>query len=380
MNSKQRVRAAIGLEPVDYVPLGFYSVDYDTIERVIGRPTYVRDKIAVQVALWEGRRDEVAESLKKDTVEFYRKIDCADIIVLQKEAQLLPPKDYEPDPPEKIDDDKWKDRQGRIYQAVPEVNEIQCVHDPTPKRDYRVEDFDQPPAVTPPDPSIFEAVDYLLEHLGEERFVVSPSAGLTAITRFGDFETSMMMYALEPEVIHAANRQKVALQNALDEYYIRREADAVLLSQDMGTTKGPLISPQMFKELCLPYLKQRAEHVKQYLPQIVMHNCGNTVALMEMLIDCGIDCYQSLQTNAGMEIGRLKEMFGGRICFWGGVAVEILLTGTTGDVRQEVQQAMRRGAPGGGFILGPSHSICKGVPYDNFMAMLDEYVRVRDKF
>ena len=33
----------------------------------------------------------------------------------------------------------------------------------------------------------------------------------------------------------------------------------------------------------------------------------------------------------------------------------------------------------GGFILGPSHSIAKGTPYDNFMAVLDEYVRLRDK-
>ena len=28
MNSKERVRAAIAREPVDRVPLGFYSVDY----------------------------------------------------------------------------------------------------------------------------------------------------------------------------------------------------------------------------------------------------------------------------------------------------------------------------------------------------------------
>ena len=41
---------------------------------------------------------------------------------------------------------------------------------------------------------------------------------------------------------------------------------------------------------------------------------------------------------------------------------------------------MERGAPGGGFILGPSHSIAKGTKYENFMAMLDEYDRLKDKF
>ena len=38
------------------------------------------------------------------------------------------------------------------------------------------------------------------------------------------------------------------------------------------------------------------------------------------------------------------------------------------------------GAPGGGFILGPSHSIAKNTQYDNFLAMLDEFVSRRDKY
>ncbi len=81
MTSKERVQAAIARQPVDRVPMGFYAVDCDTIQRVIGRPTLVRNKVETQIALWEGRRDELVESIKKDTVEFYRKIDCADIIL-----------------------------------------------------------------------------------------------------------------------------------------------------------------------------------------------------------------------------------------------------------------------------------------------------------
>jgi hypothetical protein len=39
MNSKERVRAAIAKKPVDEIPLGFYAVDYDIVEKVIGRKT-----------------------------------------------------------------------------------------------------------------------------------------------------------------------------------------------------------------------------------------------------------------------------------------------------------------------------------------------------
>lgn len=379
MTGKERVQAAIARKPVDRVPLGFYAVDHDTVARVIGRPTFVRNKIAVQVALWEGRRDEVAEGLKRDVVEFYRKIDCADLL-LPKEAQLLPPKEYEPDPPRRIADDRWEDRKGRVYQAVPRANEIQCVYNPDPEPPrFSVADFEKPVRVTPPDPSVFEVFDHVLAELGDERYVAGPTAGVTGLTLLGGMEHGLMLYALDPDVVVAANRRSVTAQNLQDAHTIRPGAPGVLMEQDTAGTNGPLVSPQMFREMCLPYLKERVRHVKRLAPQVIFHNCGNNIPLMDMLIETGIDCYQSLQTTAGMEVGRLKAMFGDRLCFWGGVPVEALIAGTPGEVRQAVRTAMERGAPGGGFILGPSHSVAMNTKYENFMAMLDEYVRLRDK-
>jgi len=250
MNGKERVQAAIARQPVDRVPLGLYAVDYDTVERVIGHKTYVRNKIEIQLALWDGRRGEVAQSLKEDTVAFYRRIDCADVL-LPKEAQLLPPKDYEPDPPKRIADDKWEDREGRIYQTAPNANEIYCVHDPTlGTQDYTVEYFDDLPTdVVPPDPSVFEVFDHVFAELGQERYVAGTTGGITALTLLGGTERGLMMYALQPEVIAAANRHSVGIQNQLDQYYIRKGVPGVLMEQDMAGSNGPLVSPRTFREL-----------------------------------------------------------------------------------------------------------------------------------
>ncbi len=378
MNSKERVAAAIARRPVDRVPLGFYAVDHDTIARVIGRKTYVRDKVETEIALWQGRRDEVAESLKTDTVEFYRKIDCADI-VLPKEAHVLPPADYEPLGARQLEPNKWLTGDGRVFQAVPEVNEIRCIHEPQAQREYAVGDFadEAPPA--PPDPSCFEAVDHLLAQLGGERYVPS-LVPTTALVLLGGMENGLLLYALAPEVVRAAARQQANLQDALDEYNIRPGSAGVMFDHDMAGTNGPLISPRMFADMVLPHFRQRARHVKRFADQLILHNCGNNVPLMEMFIEAGVDCYQSLQTNAGMEVGRLKEMFGSRMCFWGGVGVEVLLMGEPADVRRQVRTALERGSPGGGFILGPSHSIAMNTKYENFMAMLDEFVKLRDRF
>ena len=382
MNSKERVRAAIAGEPVDKIPLGLYVVDCDTIEKVIGRKTYVRDKIGQRIAFWEGRRDEVVESCQKDTFEFFNKIDCVDLITF-KEGLLVPPKDYEPDPPKKIDDDTWKDRDGRIFQASRISNELVCVKDPTEKDidTFTPETFPVPDEsdIPPPDPSIFEVCDYIVKHLGKDRYIAGSSGGIAAFTLVGGQKTGLMMYALKPEVVQAANRRNVIVQNARDRYFIRPGQDGVLLEQDIGCTTSPLISPDQFRINCFPFLKERVEHIKQFGQQVILHNCGNNRPLMDMFIKAGIQAYQSLQTNAGMEIGSLQEKFGHGMVFWGGIALENLVQGTTEDIRKNVRESMTKGARARGFILGPSHSIAYGTKYDNFMAMLDEYQKLADR-
>ena len=396
MTSKERVREAVACRPVDRVPLGLYAVDHDTIEHVIGRPTYVRNQLAMQLALWEGRREELVEGWNADLTEFYRKVDCADVITSRDamlmpppgvvNSPLMPPPQGDPfTPPKKVGENEWRDAAGRVFKAVPEVNEIRCVLDPTAEaaaeRQWRVEDFEGPlPELTAPDPAVFEVLDHVIREFGGEKYIAGPSRGIVGLTLLGGFETGLMLYALQPEVVRAAHRRFAADWKRYDQYYLRDGVDAGLFDQDMAGTNAPYISPAMFRELCFPYMRQRVQEVKQRVPQVILHNCGHNIPLIEMFIAAGFDCYQSLQTTAGMEIGLLKERFGGRLCFWGGVPVETLISGTEAETRQAVRTALERGAPGGGLILGPSQSIAKNTKYENFMAMLDEFVRLRDKY
>ncbi|HDS74248.1 MAG TPA: hypothetical protein ENN56_01775, partial [Firmicutes bacterium] len=340
MNAKERVRATINRQPVDRIPLGFYCADCDTVERVIGRKTYVRNKIGIQLALWEGRRDEVVESLKADSVEFYQKIDTVDLLTY-KEAQTLPPKDYVPNPPKKIADDLWEDRNGRIYKASYLSNELVCVHDPN-KRDvdeFTPEMFPEPSEedLAPPDPSQFEAWDHFVSVFAKDRYIAGHSGGMVALTHVGGQESGLMMYVINPEVVHAASRRAVIIAEARDTQVIRPEQDGVLFDQDMAGTNGPMISPKLFREHCFPYMKQRVAHVKSLGQQILLHNCGDNRLLMPMFAEAGIECYQSLQTNAGMTLENLQRDFSDHIVFWGGLAVENLIEGTPEDVRRNVR-------------------------------------------
>ncbi len=54
MDSKERVRRALAHEPVDRVPIGFFAIDFDTVERILGHETYLRAKAKSQIAFGRG--------------------------------------------------------------------------------------------------------------------------------------------------------------------------------------------------------------------------------------------------------------------------------------------------------------------------------------
>ncbi|MCS7181359.1 MAG: uroporphyrinogen decarboxylase family protein, partial [bacterium] len=369
MTSKERIKRLIERKEIDKIPIGFYVVDYDIIEKVIGRPTYVRNKVKTQIALWEGRRKEVAESYKNDSVDFFKKINCIDILTF-KEAAFLPPKDYIPPKMIKIDEKTYKDENGGIYKISELTNEITCVYNPV-KQEVKIEDFTSDMFkfdknnIKKPDESIFEAFDYLIEKFKDEKFILGPCGGFIGITLIGGWEVGMMMYVLKPDVIQAANEVSLQYQNINDEYWIRKGQDGVLVENDMAGTKGPFISPESFRRYCFPYIKRRVENIKKHIPFVFLHNCGNNIPLMDMFIEAGIDVYQSLQTNAGMDIEFLSERFGEKIIFWGGISTEILINGTIDDVRKNVRKFIEKVKKKNlRIIFGPSHSIAYGTRYD----------------
>lgn len=381
MNSRQRVEACIRREPTDAVPLAFYAADHDTVSKVIGRPTFVRNKVGIQLALWDGRRDEVVESLKKDSVEFYQKIDLCDLLTWKAPA-LVPPKDYRPARVKKLDDSHYEDERGRVFMISWESNEIVCVKDPErDAKEWTPADFEKPVDITPPDPSIFEAYDYFVEKLGKSRYIAGHTAGLNAAVLLGGMERGLLAYAMQPDVARAAVNRLAEEQNRLDPFYCRRDLPGVLIEEDLCSTKGPMLSPAMYREFCLPAFKSRIANIKKTNgAQIIFHSCGNSRAILDQFIEAGVEVLQSIQAIPEMWVGDLKRDFGKDLILWGGVPVDELILGTPDSVRKAVRRAMEAAAPGGGFILGPSHSVAYGTKYENFMAMLDEFDKLRFKF
>jgi uroporphyrinogen decarboxylase len=109
-------------------------------------------------------------------------------------------------------------------------------------------------------------------------------------------------------------------------------------------------------------------------PRVLYHSCGAVTPMIDDLIEIGVDALNPVQVTAqGMEAAGLKEHFGDRISFWGGISTQgVLPFGTPGEVAREVRQTIDCMGKGGGYVLGSVHNLQNDVPIENMIAMFDE--------
>jgi uroporphyrinogen decarboxylase len=151
-------------------------------------------------------------------------------------------------------------------------------------------------------------------------------------------------------------------------------ADVVYTSDDMGFQTGPMVSPELYRELFKPRHKKFFDTVKKNTSAFIhFHCCGSIYKLLDDIIDLGVDVIHPVQVAAkDMDSSILAPEFGDRLSFWGGIDTQkVLPNGTTEEVKAEVKRRIRDFAPGGGYILGAVHDIQPDVPVENIIAMYE---------
>ncbi|MCD4830948.1 MAG: hypothetical protein K8R02_03955 [Anaerohalosphaeraceae bacterium] len=377
MNSIERVEAVLNNQIPDRIPLGFFAIDSDIASRILGRETYWRAKAKSKIAFWQGRRDEVVQSWINDGIELYKKLDIIDIIpVCVSSAGICPPRNYDPNPPRQVDENTWIDKQGKVYRYSPITMDITVVEDPTANNNFDLKKALRDCEMVKPDESIFEVIDAFMEEFGESKFVLGTVAKEMFWYRPCSFEKGLMELVTRPQDVKTLFQAMVEDACELDRYYARPKQSGVLLAGDIAHNSGPMISPKLYREVFLEGFKKRIESIKSLNQFVIKHMCGNNLPILDMMVEAGIDCYQSVQESAGVDIIKVHEKYSNDFAVWGGVQVEHLVSGTTEDVKRDVERVMNAFRNKSKYIFGTSHSVAVGTRYDNFMTMMDEFQRM----
>ncbi len=148
--------------------------------------------------------------------------------------------------------------------------------------------------------------------------------------------------------------------------YEKAGADYITV-REMGATSD-VLSPRVFKNLIMPYLKKIIE--KLTVPS-VLHICGKTNDIVPFMLETGARAISVDQKN---DIAESRKKVGKEGLLFGNYdPYNVLVAGTPDLVRQTMKKCMNDGVS----AVWPGCDIWPTVPPENIQAMMDEIKNYR---
>jgi uroporphyrinogen decarboxylase len=135
---------------------------------------------------------------------------------------------------------------------------------------------------------------------------------------------------------------------------------------DLGSNRGPMFSPRTFERVFYPCFKWMCEQYRAAgVKHILLHCDGNIEAILDPLVDAGIQGLHPVEPKAGMDAVKLREKYGKRLTLIGALDnAHILPGGNRAEIESHVLRILEVGRDGG-LIIG-SHSIGPDVTIDTY--------------
>ena len=145
------------------------------------------------------------------------------------------------------------------------------------------------------------------------------------------------------------------------------DAGAELICQSEPTSSGDLISPRMFKNLVVPFLKRTNDEISSKVLVRMTHICGNTNKIVDYINEINTNLF-SVDYKVDMQRAKLSEktVIAGNIN-----PVETMLKGSAVDVKNKAQRCCQMISKGGDYILMPGCDIPASTPLENILAIVE---------
>jgi uroporphyrinogen decarboxylase len=201
----------------------------------------------------------------------------------------------------------------------------------------------------------------------------------------GAFETPWYIRGLERFLIDLYENPEMvdAICSHVECYYRERalrvleaapgRIDVIGSGGDIGTQRGMMVNPDVWRERIKPYTARLIATFKQMGLTTFYHSCGSLAPVVDDLIEAGLDILDPIQVDAvGMTPEELFPRFGGRLSFHGAIdEVNLLPHATAKQVYDETTRIIRILGQNHGFIVSPSHQVQGDTPPENVVAIFE---------
>jgi uroporphyrinogen decarboxylase len=351
MNGKQRILTALEVRQADRVPLYIHGINEAPI---IG----IGEKITQGLPC-------VKDFRKMTDTEKFKVLDT--LFLIHETFEIDGFTAFEIGHETVVDDDHIQDDFGVVYQlsefGLP-VAKGHPLREPLDLARYK------PPV---PDPGHLLLLDFARDRFkGEKALFWLMRGTFVRCWRLMGMENMMLKMFDDPQFVHDVAAMTLDYNLLQLDLLVASGLDVLVIEDDIADKNFPLIAPDQFLEFVNPYNRRLVEAAHAKGLKVVRHSDGNLWPLMDILLDTGYDGLNPLEPQAGMDLARVKEYCGDRLCLLGNIdCIDLLPNGTVQQVDAAVLKAIEDGAQGGGLIICSSNSLHPGVKPDNCIAMFE---------
>jgi uroporphyrinogen decarboxylase len=155
-------------------------------------------------------------------------------------------------------------------------------------------------------------------------------------------------------------------------------ADFFVLTYDFGFNNSSFVSPKDFRDIVTPYLTEVVACAHDLGKKAILHSDGHLTEILDQLVESGLDGYQSVDPQGGMDIKAVREQYPDWLLM-GNVPCSLLQATDEQKICEAVQYCMTYGGIGKRYIFSTSNCIFAGMPPESYRLMLSEYQRMLQK-
>jgi len=223
--------------------------------------------------------------------------------------------------------------------------------------------------------------DVAREHIARDRVLCAaiPGGYDTPRQLMGD-EAACLAYHDDPELMHdiLATLADTAVR-VLDRVSRAVTIDQLSVHEDMAGKSGPLAGPSQVREFIAPYYRRVWDMLADRGTRLFDQDSdGNMDAVIDTFLDAGVNMMHPIEPAAGMDIVALRERYGPRLAFCGGLDKHVLRR-PRGEIDAELERKIPPLVATGGCLLGLDHRIPNGTPLEAYRYYIRKAWEILDR-
>lgn len=158
----------------------------------------------------------------------------------------------------------------------------------------------------------------------------------------------------------------------LDRVSSEVQIDQLSVHEDMAGKSGPLFGPKQVEEFIKPYYRRVWDLLESRGARIFKQDSdGDISPVLPAFLDAGLNLTFPCEPAAGMDIVKLRETYGERLAFEGGLDKHVIRR-TKEEIVSELEYKIPPMVRTGGCVLGLDHRIPNGTPLENYRFYIEK--------